>query len=712
MTQARKIVLSGSRDIPFNSLVLSQANVRRVKAGVSIDALATDIARRGLLQSLTVRPQRDAEGVDTGLFEVPAGGRRFRALQSLVKAKRMAKTQAVPCIVRDDAEVSAEEDSLAENTHREALHPLDQFRAMQQLVAKGDQVEAIAATFMTTPAVVRQRLKLASVSPALHEIYADDGMTLDQLMAFSVSDDHARQEQTWELLAHSHNKSPGFIRQRLTEDTVRASDRRARFIGIDAYVEAGGCVLRDLFEADNGGWLQDAALLDRLVVEKLQAEAEQIRAEGWKWIAVAVDFPYGHLDGLRELDSLPAALTEDENARAEALKDEADAIEAEYENVGDLPAEVEKRITALDEELAGLLERPPVFDLAEMAVAGAFVSLEMDGTLCVERGWVRPEDEPAIADETAIEAEFTGPRQPDEGAPEAATDSGGDDGLEAGEDEDDVIKPLPDRLICELTAHRTLALRDAFAINPSIAFAAVLHAMVLSIFYYASRESCLGISVNRATFPHQAPGMKDSPSATSIGARHKEWEDRLPGSDRDLWDALALLDGDDQAALFAHCAAYGVNALWEPTSRYDGRVSAHAVERRLEHSHVLARAVGLDMVAAGWTPTVDNYLGRVTKPRILMAVTEAKGDQTAGLIDHLKKGDMAREAERLLEDSGWLPEPLLTPVIEMGEGATVDLLAGSEAIIEALPAFLDGGDEAKSPGTGDDESGGYAIAAE
>src|SRR3546814_3339456 len=85
-----------------------------------------------------------------------------------------------------------------------------------------------------------------------------------------------------------------------------------------------------------------------------------------------------------------------------------------------------------------------------------------------------------------------------------------------------------------------------------------------------------------------------------------------------------LLDGGDQAALFAHCASFGVNALWEPTSRYDGRVSAHGVERRLAHSHVLARAVGLDMVAAGWKPTVENYLGRVAKPRILMAVARSE----------------------------------------------------------------------------------------
>ena len=73
---------------------------------------------------------------------------------------------------------------------------------------------------------------------------------------------------------------------------------------------------------------------------------------------------------------------------------------------------------------------------------------------------------------------------------------------------------------------------------------------------------------------------------------------------------------------------------------------------------MLARAVGLDMVQAGWKPTVDNYLGRVTKPRILDAVREAKGEPSAQLIDHLKKGDMAKEAERLLDGSGWLPEPL------------------------------------------------------
>ena len=89
---AQKITLSLSQDIPFDKLVLSQSNVRRIKAGVSVEELAEDIARRGLLQSLNVRAVLDAAGVETGMFEIPAGGRRFQALSLLVKQKRLAKT--------------------------------------------------------------------------------------------------------------------------------------------------------------------------------------------------------------------------------------------------------------------------------------------------------------------------------------------------------------------------------------------------------------------------------------------------------------------------------------------------------------------------------------------------------------------------------------------------------------------------------------------
>src|SRR5271165_5465623 len=240
-----KIVLSRSQDIPFNKLALSQANVRRVKAGVSIEELAEDIARRTLLQGLSVRPVLDADGAATGTYEVPAGGRRYRALELLVKQKRMAKTQPVPCVVREGG--LGEEDSLAENVQRVALHPLDQFRAFQTLREKGLSEEEIAARFFVNPTVVKQRLKLAAVSDKLLDVYAEDGMTLEQLMAFTVANDHARQEQVWDALARSHNKEPYYIRRQLTEGAVGAGDKRAQFVGIAAYEAAGGIVLRDLF---------------------------------------------------------------------------------------------------------------------------------------------------------------------------------------------------------------------------------------------------------------------------------------------------------------------------------------------------------------------------------------------------------------------------------------------------------------------------------
>jgi len=175
----------------------------------------------------------DAEGQETGTFEVPAGGRRFRALELLVRQKRMIKTQPVPCVVRVGG--LGEEDSLAENVQRVALHPLDQFRAFQTLREKGLSEEDIGARFFVNPTVVKQRLKLAAVSDKLLDVYAEDGMTLEQLTAFTVTNDHARQEQVWESLARAYNKEPYYIRRQLTEGAVRAADKRAQFVGVDTY---------------------------------------------------------------------------------------------------------------------------------------------------------------------------------------------------------------------------------------------------------------------------------------------------------------------------------------------------------------------------------------------------------------------------------------------------------------------------------------------
>ena len=241
------------------------------------------------------------------------------------------------------------------------------FELSRPCATLGLSEEDIAARHFVTPAIVKQRLRLASVSPKLHEVYAEDGMTLEQLMAFSVTADHARQEQVWENVSRSGYDEPYQIRRMLTENTVRASDRRALFVGIDAYEQAGGSVLRDLFEHDDGGWLQDVALLDRLVTEKLKAEAETIATEGWKWISVAVDFPYGHASGLRELEGKPADLTIEEQATIDALNAEQAKLEFEYQDADELPDEVDQRLGEIEAALMAFEDRSVVYDPADIA---------------------------------------------------------------------------------------------------------------------------------------------------------------------------------------------------------------------------------------------------------------------------------------------------------------------------------------------------------
>lgn len=672
--QLPKLVLSSSRDIPFSQLVLSQKNVRRLKAGLSIEDLADDIYHRTLLQSLNVRPVVGEDGQETGMFEVPAGGRRFRALELLVKSKRMAKDQPVPCVVREAG--IAEEDSLAENVMRVGLHPLDQFRAFTALIDAGLSEDDIAARFFVSVSTVRQRLRLASVAPSLLEVYGDDGMSLEQLMAFTVNENHARQEQVWEQLSQTYQPSAYQIRRLLTEDAIPASDRRVQFIGLDTYVEAGGYVMRDLFSSDQDGWLQDPALVEQLVNAKLTTIAEEIGAEGWKWVEAAIDLPYGCERGKRRITGATVPLTEDEQTRLDALVEEHDGLGEQYQDGGDLPDVVDARLTEIDAAITALTQRPVSYDPEEQACAGVFVSLSHDGRLRIDRGYVRPEDEPVAEIINGDECQAAGI------TPTGSTVSIGGQ-VQTGEqadDEDDAIRPLPDRLVSELTAERTLALRDALANAPDAAFLALLHALCLSVFLSHVQAGCVQIGVTQAWLGNAAPNLRETVWSQSIQQRHEQWADRLPSEPDELWSALAAMVHEEQMSLLAHCVSLGVNALFEATKGYDGRISAHGVAQRIAAADALAGVVGLDMAEAGWAPTVDNYLGRVTKPRIIEAVREAKGDATAVLIEHLKKGDMAREAERLLAGTGWLPEPLRLPQAEAEPG--------TDEQVADLPDFL------------------------
>ncbi|WLS00623.1 ParB/RepB/Spo0J family partition protein [Shinella sumterensis] len=713
MAQAiQKIALNVGRDIPFNKLVLSQQNVRKTKAGVSIEELADDIARRGLLTSINVRAELDAEGKETGIYRIPAGGRRYRALKLLVDRKQLTKTTGVPCIVSEGETLEAE-DSLAENVKRADLHPLDEFRAMMVLREQGLDEEEIAARFHISVATVKQRLRLASVSPRLLELYGDDQMKLGQVMAFSITKDHARQEQVWETISRTQSTDPYYIRRLLTETAVRASDRRAVYVGIEAYEAAGGIVMRDLFEQDNGGWLQDPALLEQLVLEKLTADAEALKTdEGWKWVDSAIDFHFGHASGLRRFYGKQPELTEEELALHDALTAEFDKLNAEYGSADDYSEETEAHLDDLDSQLTALNERPFVLDPEDVARGGAFISLAGNGELRIERGFVRPEDEPVVEAQEGDGVEQNG----DDGDETAAEDggvtiNGKPVGVEEQDEDDGKIRPLSERLIEDLTAARTLALRNALANEPMTAFIAVLHLLVLNTFYHFRTASCLEISVQH-TVSTKAQGLSDTVWAKEIEQRQENWGHDLPGDADAVWAYLIALDHDSRMALFAHCASMSLNATIQQWNRRS-KENQHAVQ--------LAQTIGFGMVGAGWTPTVDNYLGRVTKAHILQAVREAKGDQSAQLIDHLKKQDMAREAARLLDGSGWLPEVLRYPADEISEevgiSETNDAVTIDGEDVEAgdvvLPAFLteslDGEQTASDP---DDDESGHLEAAE
>jgi ParB family chromosome partitioning protein len=673
-----KIALVGARNIALDQLVASGTNVRRIKAGVSVEELAEDIARRGLLQSLSVRPVSDGDGEETGKFAVSAGGRRLAALKLLVKQKRLTKNAPVPCIVKTEG--IEEEDSLAENTMREALHPLDQFRAFKNLQDAGLSIDEIAARFFVGAQVVRQRLKLAAASPKLLDLYVAEELTLEQLMAFCVTDDHARQEAVWDAVSRSYNKEPYTIRRMLTEGAVKAGDKRAAFVGFDVYEAAGGVILRDLFQHDQGGWLQDVALLDRLAREKLSRAAEELRAEGWKWAEFACEFPYGHTNGLRRLPSTAPQISDEEKERYDAALEEYDALSDEHAGSDELPEDIDQRMGELEEIIDAIEQRPAIFDPADMARGGVFVSIDSNGALKVERGFVRPEDEAKIGQRN--EADSQQSRSDEDGIHPGSTRAFTEGVSPAdADDETDASPKLSDRLRTELSAHRTLALLSKLSADPEAAFLAATHALALNIFYGSAPHSCLDITLRSAPIESHAPSVGDAPAASSLQESFGQWQLRLPQNPVDLWGWLIAQGAEDCAALFAFCVGFGVNALYLP---YERRSAA------FDHADRLAEHLALDM-RDFWRATVENYLGKVTKSQILAAVREAKGEATAQMIDHLKKADMAAEAERLLGGSGWLPEVLRTqnfdvPVIDATPAQIGDeAAAGSD---DDLPAFL------------------------
>ncbi len=604
--------------IPLNKLIPSPANVRKTGASVSIEELAASITAHGLLQNLQVRPAR----AKAGKFEVVVGGRRLAALKLLARQKTITGTAEIACNVLADNE-DASEISLAENIERQPMHPADQFDAFKAQADAGKGPEEIAGRFGISPAVVRQRLKLATVSPRLLDLYRADAMDLDQLMAFTVSDDAAAQEAAW-FEQPDFNHSPTAIRRILTAAHVEARHKRARFVGIDAYVAAGGSITRDLFQPEHEGYLTDPALLDRLVAERLDREAETVRAEGWAWVEVVPDIDYGMLRRFGRVEPERQPLPAGQADELDRLSADYDAlIEAHGE---DPEPEIVQELESLSERIDALSEGLFAWRAEDRTCSGAIVGIGHDGEVAIERGLIRPEDKAT--------------------QPSVRTTDLGDDS-----DQPASGSALPDRLVEDLTAHRTAALRAVLADNPSVALAAVTHAIALPVFYGDSHgtSSCLGLRMHSTDLRSSADGIAGTPAMQVLDERHAAWTRRLPQEADGLWDWLLSQTSATLTSLLACCAADTISAVRKPQDRADAP--------HLRHADQMAKELRLDMTQ-WWQPTAASYFGRVPKARILEAVTEACSKGTAENIAKLKKDALAVRAEQKLAGTGWLPAVL------------------------------------------------------
>jgi ParB family chromosome partitioning protein len=632
--------------VPLNKLKKSPRNARKTPhSEVHIEALAASIAVKGMLQNLVVEPEQDAGGEPTGSYFVTIGEGRRLAQLLRAKRKQIKKTDPIRCVL--DTENDPQEISLDENVTREAMHPADQFERFRELAErKGWGAEEIAARFGVTPHVVRQRMRLGAVSPRLMQVYRDGGLTLDQLMAFAIVEDHARQEQVYDNLPY--NRDPSQIRRDLTRMHIPATDRRAIFVGPEAYTEAGGVLLRDLFTEDRGGFYEDAALLDRLAIEKLDGIAAEVQAEGWKWASAHIDYPHAH--GLRRNYPQPVELSaEDETAR-EATQAEYDALTEQYDSAEELPEDVDERFGALEAEIERIDALRHAYDPDDIARGGVFVVLNHDGTARIERGFVRAEDERPEPEAEAV-PEGEGYRVTGDGEITEDSDEDQPSALEMEDEDADDGKPLSDLLIRDLTAHRTLGLRLALGEQPDMALIAVTHTLAAQTFYRGVEAHCLDIRPTSAHLGGHADGIEDTAAGKALADRHAAWAVDVPRDVADLWDFIAGLDQASVMALFAHCASLTINAVKQPWER---KPRAH------ETADKLSVAVSLDMTAH-WTPTVRTYLGRVTKAHILAAVREAVSDEAADRIAGMKKQPMAEAAEQLLAGTGWLPALMRTP---------------------------------------------------
>ncbi|MCD9354705.1 MULTISPECIES: ParB/RepB/Spo0J family partition protein [Gammaproteobacteria] len=650
--------------VPLSRLVSRPTgrNVRKTPR-MSIPELAASIQRVGLLQNLIVIAAADGEN-----YEVVAGGRRLAALKLLAKKRRISKEWEVPCLLVADG--TARTASLTENVQREAMHPADQFEAFAALVAEGRPIEDIAADFSVSPLVVQRRLKLANVSPRLLADYRAEAVSLDQLMALAITDDHAAQESAF-YDAPTWQRNPSQLRDRLTEREIDAYRHPlVRFVGLDTYEAAGGGIRRDLFaEGDAGVYLTDAALLERLAQDKLAGIAAEVKAEGWAWVDATPAVTHADLHAFQRAPRERREPTKRAAQRIEKLQTKLhelaaavdDALDADDEEKADA---LQEEGEALGEQLQALEDGLQDYGATVKAAAGAIVTIDHNGKAVIHRGLLREAEAKALRTLERLRQGFG-----------SESEAGNDD--EGEDDEQPKTAAMSDKLAQRLSAHRTAALQIEVARHPHVALAALVHGMVQTILqgsHYGPRSDALPLGVSlkvQDRLEGIAPDIPDSPAAVALRELQQVAGEGLPEDSAELFAVLLAKPQDELVRLLAVCVAVTVDVVTPRTTQRQPGAE-------------LAQAVGLDM-AAWWRPTNEGYFRHVPKAAILQAVEQyAPADVTR--LAKLKKGDIASEAERLADGTGWMPTIFKA---EAPQPAAQDVSREAEAEVPEEAAAVD-----------------------
>ena len=659
--------------VPLAALVASPLNVRRYSSG-QVEELAALIDSQGLLHNLVVteqacRPGRgrgDSKGRGSARvrFAVAAGERRRRALLLLQARGRLPKDHEVLCELV--APERALEVSIAENSGREPLHPADEFDAFKAMIDEGKGVEDVATRFGVSMLTVQRRLKLATLSPKLLALYRQDGINLDQLMALTLSDEHAVQEAAWFGLPQ-WEQGASAIRRRLTAGEVEAAGSAlVRFVGIEAYELARGAVKRDLFDTEQGRFVCDPALLQRLAAEKLEAIAETVRGEGWGWVEVRLDVDHQALRQLthpdcdlrkadvgerRELSELAqrsrelARQSDRLQVHEEGWQQEAEVIELEERDIAARQRAIQQGLRVWAPDIK--------------AVAGVIVTVGREGDAEVIRGLLRDSDRKVIAASRSKERAQARARRAAAG--DASTDadhtgvSGDSDDLE-GSAARTPASGVPQRaefseaMTRRLAAHRTLALQVMLSRSTPVALAALAHALALRVFGEDYRRTGAALQITAQASVHAltaaADDLKTAPAWLAFETARDAWIERLP-KDRSAWFAWLLeLPQAELLDVLAVCVASTVNALPSTCTAFE--------------ANALAVAVGLDR-ADWWTPTAEGFLNHVSKAQIVQALKEAAPGLTADGVESMKKDVLVNTASARLAGKRWLPTSLRRP---------------------------------------------------